>query len=39
MLYGDQRPKSFQGERLAKIVFHANISKVKPSHFNKIKRF
>jgi hypothetical protein len=31
MSYGDQRPKSFQGEKFAKIMSHANISKVKLS--------
>ncbi len=31
MSYGDQRPKSFQGERFAKIMSHAKISKVKLS--------
>jgi len=31
MSYGDQRPKSFQGERFAEITSHANISEVKLS--------
>jgi len=35
MSYGDQRPKSFQGERFAKIMPHANISKVKLSFYQK----
>jgi len=34
MSHGDQHPKSFQGERFAKIMSHANISKVKLSNFS-----
>ncbi len=31
MSYGEQPPKSFQGERFARIMSYANISKVKLS--------
>ncbi len=36
MSHGDQRLKSFQGERFAKIMSHADISKMKLSLFEPI---